>query len=99
MNIRHSLRAVLPRIPIAAALFLLLATFPASAQNTAATSTAGPERESLDFEGTRIVFPKGEADVAELLKPALRKFREERQKVVEAEAQNIASALSGEETK
>jgi hypothetical protein len=51
------------------------------------------ERETIRFEGIRIVFPKGEADVVEALKPALRKYREERRRVADAEAKEIAQSL------
>jgi hypothetical protein len=98
MNIWHSFRAVRQRTTIAAAFLLLVSAIPVHAQNTPASPpAAGAERETIQFEGIRIVFPKGEADVVELLKPALLKFREERQKVVEAEAKDIAGGLSGTE--
>lgn len=54
-------------------------------------------RETINFEGMRIVFPKGEADVVELLKPALRKYREERRRVVDEEARETAHLFSGTE--
>lgn len=59
------------------------------------TAPSAAERETINFEGMRIVFPKGEADVVEQLKPALRKYREERRRMVDAEAREIAEVLRG----
>ena len=85
---------------MAAALFFLLAALPLRAQDAPAVPpAAASERETVAFEGIRIVFPKGEADVVEQLKPALRKFREERKSAVEAEAKEIADLLSDDKNR
>jgi hypothetical protein len=94
-RIPHFLRALPQRSAMAAALFLLAAAIPLRSAPEA--PDAALERETVDFEGIRIVFPKGEADVVEQLKPALRKFRKERQSMIEAEAKNIADSLSDTE--
>lgn len=61
--------------------------------------TQASPRQTINFEGMRIVFPKGDADVVEQLKPALKKFREERRRAADAEAKEIAQCLSGAEMK
>jgi hypothetical protein len=95
MNIH---RALHQRPALAATLFFLVAAVPLYSQNApAAPPAAESERQTIDFEGIRIVFPKGEADVVEQLKPALRKFREQRRSAIEAEANEIAECLSGTE--
>ena len=101
MNIPHFFRALRPRPIVFAAAFLLVATISVHPEDTAKSPPAGKqsERETIDFEGMRIVFPKGEADVVEQLKPALRKYREERRRAVDAEAKEIAQCLSGTEMK
>jgi hypothetical protein len=80
-------------------LFLLIAAIPlhVHAQDTLTPGTAtakASERETIDFEGIRIVFPKRAADVVEQLKPALKKYREERRCAVDAEAKEIAESFS-----
>ena len=55
---------------------------------------AVPTRETIVFEGIRIGFPKGEADVVEALKPALLEFRRERQRMVAEEEEALADAVS-----
>ena len=101
MNIHlipHFLRALHQCCTIPLAFFLLLTGVSLHAQSApAAPPAAQPERETVDFEGIRIVFPKGEADVVEQLKPALRKFREERKRAAEAEAKSIAGCMAGTE--
>jgi hypothetical protein len=98
MNIHRFLRALRQRSGIAAALFFLVAAIPLRAQDAPSSPpAAASDRETVDFEGIRITFPKGEADVVERLKPALRKFREERKSVAEAEEKDLAGCM--EDTK
>ncbi len=52
------------------------------------------ERQTMEFEGIRIGFPKGEADVVEALKPALRAFVRERKRMAAEEADAFAKATS-----
>lgn len=97
MDISHFLPVWHPRSIIFAAVFLVVAAISVHPQDTASVPPVGKqsERETVNFEGMRIVFPKGEADVVEQLKPALRKYREERRHVVDAEAKAVAEALRG----
>lgn len=101
MNIPHFLHVLRPRSIAFTAVFLLVAAISAHSQDIAKSPPAGKqsERETIVFEGMRIIFPKGEADVVELLKPALRKYREERRRAADAEAKEIAQCLSGTEMK
>lgn len=101
MNIPHFLCVLRLRFIFFAAAVLLVAAIPGHPQDTAKSPPAGKqsERETIHFEGMRIVFPKGEADVVEQLKPALRKYREERRRAADAEAKEIAQCLSGTEMK
>lgn len=98
MNTSPFLRGLRPRFTFCAVALLLLAAFSLPAQDTpgALPPAAAKEspRETIHFEGMRIVFPKGEADVVEQLKPALRKYREERRQAAEAEAKEIAGLLA-----
>ncbi|MEO6786953.1 MAG: tetratricopeptide repeat protein, partial [Chthoniobacteraceae bacterium] len=52
------------------------------------------ERGTIVFEGIRIGFPKGEADVAEALKPALHDYLRERKPMADEEANAIANGFS-----
>jgi hypothetical protein len=99
MNIPPFLRAWQARSTVFATAFLLVVALPVHSQDTPAAPPAGEgaERETIEFEGMRIVFPKGEADVVEQLKPALRKYREERRRAVDAEAREMAELFSGTE--
>lgn len=101
MSMSHFLRGLCARFLLFAAVFPLVSVLPIQAQNPPGAPPAekATARETINFEGMRIVFPKGEADVVEQLKPALRKYREERRRVVDAEAKEIAQCLSGTEMK
>ena len=57
-------------------------------------ATPVPQRETIEFEGIRIGFPKGEADVAAALKPALLEYRRERKRLAAEEAEAFAAALA-----
>ena len=74
---------------------LVIALGPALALSADETKPDGAsERETIVFEGIRIVFPKGEADVAVALKPALHGYLRKRQPMADEEAEAFANMLS-----
>lgn len=94
-RIPHFLRVLHQHCAIAAALFFMVAANPLRAQDAPAPPPAAAlDREKVIFEDTLIAFPKGEADVVDQLKPALRKFREERRRVIAEEAKDIAHCMA-----
>lgn len=85
---RHFLK---PGAIIVAALAVALRMMPALWGQEPDANPA-PARETIEFEGIRIGFPKGEADVVEVLKPALLEFRRERRRLAGLEAEAFATA-------